>query len=633
MKAVGVQVKELDFGVVREALAAARQTLAPEHYEPLGQVVEGYGNVLELLRAKNASIRKLRDMIFGASTERLRNLTGKALGQAAGREKKKPRNHGRNGAEAYPGAEQIVLRHPTLKHGDECPDCKRAKLYENKRHLVLVRFFGQPPIKAKAFRRPPLRCAGCGKTFSAELPAEAQGDKYDASAVAIIALEKYGQGKGFNRLEKFQASLGVPVPAATQWDLVNERAEDLSPAYEELLRQAAASDLFHNDDTPNRVLELDEKREGAKKGEPSGQAAAPPADPSTQAGAPSSSVQAVAPAEAAPPALSALPAQNPPSMDNAALAAAPGTVAARPAPHGASDPGQGPGPVVPAEQPQSTQAPKKKKAKRTGQYTSSIVAVLAGRVFGLFFTGRKHAGENLGEVLKRRAATLGLPLQMCDGLARNLPAEFKTILGNCLAHGRRRFYDLFAYWPEECRHVLEVLAAVYRTDARAKELGLSAEERLRLHQAESGPIMARLKSWMEDQFEERRVEPNSRLGNAIKYCLKRWEKLTLFLHKPGAPLDNNIAERALKMAIRHRKNSLFFKTLRGAAVADLFMSLIHTCQLNAVNPFEYLVALSRHPVELKACPADWMPWTYRDTLARLAPAPGHTIEKPDSGTG
>ena len=98
-------------------------------------------------------------------------------------------------------------------------------------------------------------------------------------------------------------------------------------------------------------------------------------------------------------------------------------------------------------------------------------------------------------------------------------------------------------------------------------------------------------------------------------------------------MDNNIAERALKLAIRHRNNSLFFKTLRGAAVADLFMSLIHTCQLNGANPFEYLVALLRHAEELKASPADWMPWNYRQTMADLALASGRTLQKADGGTG
>jgi len=112
---------------------------------------------------------------------------------------------------------------------------------------------------------------------------------------------------------------------------------------------------------------------------------------------------------------------------------------------------------------------------------------------------------------------------------------------------------------------------------------------------------------------ENKVEPNSGLGKAIKYMLRHWQALTLFLREPGAPLDNNLAERALKKAILHRKNSLFYKTLNGADVGDLYMTLIHTCELNDVNPFDYLSELQRHTQELTASPAEWMPWNYRPT--------------------
>src|SRR5438046_9111076 len=102
------------------------------------------------------------------------------------------------------------------------------------------------------------------------------------------------------------------------------------------------------------------------------------------------------------------------------------------------------------------------------------------------------------------------------------------------------------------------------------------------------------------------------------YLLNHWPKLTLFLKQPGAPPDNNIVERALKKAILNRKNALFYKTLNGAGVGDLFMSLIHTCELNGANPFDYLTELQRHAEELKLRPWEWMPWNYRETLARLA---------------
>jgi len=162
--------------------------------------------------------------------------------------------------------------------------------------------------------------------------------------------------------------------------------------------------------------------------------------------------------------------------------------------------------------------------------------------------------------------------------------------------------------------VLESLRDVYRYDAEAEARGLSPEARLRFHQQHSEPVMTQLHAWFEAQFKEKIVEPNSGLGEAITYCLKRWDRLTLFLREAGAPLDSNLVERALKKCILHRKNSLFYKTENGAEMGDLHMSLIHTCELNGVNPFEYLIELQKHAEELTKHPADWMPWNYRQAL-------------------
>jgi len=258
------------------------------------------------------------------------------------------------------------------------------------------------------------------------------------------------------------------------------------------------------------------------------------------------------------------------------------------------------------------------KAERTGSFTTGIVSTRAGQKIALFLSGRQHAGENLKDVLVRRARELPPPIQMCDALSRNVPGDLATIMAHCLAHGRRKFVDVADSFPEECRHVLESLAVVYHNDKLARQQNLSPEQRLTFHQAESRPTMKELHVWLERQFEQRLVEPNSTLGGAISYLLKYWEKLTLFLRVAGAPLDNNICEQALKKAILHRKNALFYKTCHGAHVGDVFMSMIYTCELCGANPFDYLSELKRHAGELSAAPQNWMPWNYRQTLDRAA---------------
>src|SRR2546425_3061083 len=257
--------------------------------------------------------------------------------------------------------------------------------------------------------------------------------------------------------------------------------------------------------------------------------------------------------------------------------------------------------------------------ERTGLFTSGIVSTHSGQRIVMFFTGRKHAGENFARVLAERAQGLAPPIQMCDALSRNLPKlpeKLEILVGHCNAHARRRFVQVTPNFPQECRFVLEALGEVYGYDAQAEEQGLSPEARLRFHQEHSEPVMKQLHTWFRAQFEEKRVEPNSGLGEAITYCLKHWERLTLFLREGGAPLDSNLVERALKKAILHRKNSLFYKTENGAEVGDLFMSLIHTCELDGANPFDYLNELRKHAEELAKNPAVWMPWNYRQTLQR-----------------
>jgi transposase len=518
IESIDVSVEELEQLVD----AAGREPLLPEGQRKLRAAVATLGTMAEMLAAKDTTIESLRQMLLPARTS---EKTDKVLDNTAADEPKqkrprktnRPKGHGRKAASAYTGARKVSVAHPTLQRADHCPECRKGKVYPLDKAKSLVRIIGQAPLAATVYELQALRCNLCGEVFAAPPPAGVGAEKYDASAVGMIALLKYGSGVPFYRMQRLESHLGIPLAAATQWQLVSEAAAILEPVAEELIRQAAQGSLVHNDDTSMRILDFDRQ----------------PGD------------------------------------------------------------------------------------SRTGLFTSGIVSVVtAGHRIATFFTGRNHAGENLTDVLRRRAAGLAPPIQMCDALSRNAPASFLVILANCLAHGRRHFVDVVNSFSVECRYVLETLREVFHFDALALEQGLTPQQRLIFHQQNSRPLMDGLHQWCGQQFAEHKVEPNSGLGKAIQYLLNHWQKLTLFLREPGAPLDNNVCERALKKAILHRKNALFYRTINGARVGDLFMSLIHTAELCGANPFDYLTELLRHPREVAQTPARWMPWNYRENLAQ-----------------
>ena len=442
---IELEMKEL------EALFERLKASVPEEdYGKLETLLNAYVNLTGLIEDERMTIRRLREMLFPRSTEKRSKVLAEVEGetpQLRGGEsgtpsegdeadksskRRKGKCHGRNGADAYEGADRIRIARDELKHGQRCPECETGKVYA-KKPKVLVRITGEPPLRATLYELERFRCSLCGETFTASAPDGVGDEKYDATSAAMIGLLRYGSGLPFNRLEGLQGSMGIPLPASTQWDIVQDAAFELAPVFEELIRQAADGDVFYNDDTGMKVLSL---------------------------------------------------MNEPPEPEDGVA------------------------------------------AERTGIFTSGIVSTKQGRRIALFFTGRKHAGENLSHVLAQRASELPPPIQMCDALSRNLPKEFETILANCLAHGRRYFVKVVENFPQECRHVLEMLAEVYRNDALARERGLSPEQRLRLHQAESEPILKELKAWFKAQLADKKVEPNSGLGEAIRYMLKHWDKLT-----------------------------------------------------------------------------------------------------------
>lgn len=188
-------------------------------------------------------------------------------------------------------------------------------------------------------------------------------------------------------------------------------------------------------------------------------------------------------------------------------------------------------------------------------------------------------------------------------------------MANCLAHARRKFVDVIWDFPDECRYVIETLGKVYKYNEIAKTEKMSARKRLEYHQRYSEPLMEELKKWFNAQLDQKIIEPNSSLGKAINYMRSHWDKLTLFLSVAGAPLSNNICERALKQVILNRKNALFFKSQFGAFIGDMYLSLIHTCNLMRVNPFDYLVALQKFSAEVAGSPSQWMPWNFKEAMA------------------
>ena len=254
-------------------------------------------------------------------------------------------------------------------------------------------------------------------------------------------------------------------------------------------------------------------------------------------------------------------------------------------------------------------------AERTGMHTTALVAQHGVQTICRYFAGRAHAGENLEALLTKREADRGKPLVMSDALASNTAEEGALIRCHCLAHGRRKFTELEEVFPDECTVVIEALKQVFDHEEEARVQQMSAEARLGYHQQYSGPIMAQLKHWLDAQFAERTVEPNSSLGKAFQYLLSHWQTLTRFLEVPGAPLENNTAERALKLAIRQRNNSLFYKTDYSAYIASMLTSLIATCLQAGVNALDYLVALQEHRAAVFHDPAAWLPWNYHTNLA------------------
>lgn len=258
---------------------------------------------------------------------------------------------------------------------------------------------------------------------------------------------------------------------------------------------------------------------------------------------------------------------------------------------------------------------------KKGVHTTALLSDYQGHRIYLFNTNTLTAGKQLASLLKDRTSDDDF-MTMSDASASNFPTLNENLLARwvitlCLSHGRRRFVELLDEADDDVQFIVDIIAQVYQHEKHCKQAKLNDEERLVYHQKHSAPLMSALQVWFNNLLLYKEVEPNSRLGEAIIYMLKRWQWLTQFLRVPGAQLDNNICEIAIKVVIRYRKNSLFYRTFYGASVGDAMMSVLHTAAHAGINIFTYLNTLQQYAEQVQSVPEDWLPWNYQQTLAAL----------------
>jgi transposase len=543
--------KEQIFSVRSAQLEELRQRLKQRHlldsdWDLLDGLLIFLFRILRSTEEMRISLGRLQNLLFGKKTEKSRQgrpgppsgndddpsggsptgsepdtpVSGSTSRQDQNRsEKSRPSGHGRMGASAYLEAETIPCSHPDLQPKQLCPCCQKGTLYRLRDPSIEIRILGNPLLSAKEYELERLRCSSCGAVLTAPLPPGAPLEKYDARAKVLVAVLKYGYGMPFYRLGLLQGHLGVPLPPATQWQLVEEVANAVFPIYRTLKQMASQAEVLYADDSPIRILSLMAENQ--------------------------------------------------------------------------SEP----------------------EAQRKGMRTTILIADLGEHSIYLYESGRKHAGDHLGELLDRRPKDLAPPIQMTDALASNTSHCFQVIVTYCLLHARRLFFEIKGFFPEICGRVIDDIAKIYHFEDLAKKQGLNPDQRLAFHQQQSGPVMQGLKRWLEEQWDQKQIEPNSSLGKATRYLLGHWEPLTGFLRIPAAPLDNNPSEHSLKLAILNRKNSYFFKTQNGAEVGSVLMSLIKTAIEAGANPVQYLVTLLEHARQVRKEPQLWLPWNYCEQRA------------------
>jgi transposase len=276
-----------------------------------------------------------------------------------------------------------------------------------------------------------------------------------------------------------------------------------------------------------------------------------------------------------------------------------------------------------------------KKQRRRSCYTTTICATTAdNEKLVVYMTKNKHGGENIGALLANRqnkeddmnknqgedkTQTQNSINLMVDASSNNNPVLAEEdkhlanniVILNCLAHGQRKFTEIEKYYLEECGYFLNQTRAIYHNEHIAKEHNYSLEEKLEYHKKYSTVLIDNIYHKIESLFANKKIEPNSALGRAMKYWLNNKTGLTQFLRIKTAHLDNNWAERSLKAIILQRKNSLFFKTSSSAEVHSGLHSIAKTCDENNINAFKYFNWIQDNSAKAQKSPKDYTPFAYR----------------------
>lgn len=157
---------------------------------------------------------------------------------------------------------------------------------------------------------------------------------------------------------------------------------------------------------------------------------------------------------------------------------------------------------------------------------------------------------------------------------------------NCMAHARREFDEALGNDAVRATYVLEQMQKLYAIERRAKDANMNHAQRYELRQGESVPLLQELHRWFKENIVQ--VIPKSPIGKAIAYSLQRWDKLCYYATDGEVNIDNNPVENAIRPVAVGRKNYLFAGSHHAAQRAAMFYSLLNTCKLNGIEPWEWL---------------------------------------------